>query len=328
MSLMINELVDDLYKILTTTTANNRYYSARALGFRSELEFVREFIKKRADFMTGGKFLFFEQNSAASAERKLPYITISPDSPENYVLFYNKLMNFPLCGEMFFLQHSMEINKWKRIDFEMKNESGQNIVSSIFEPDYQVYKFNGKKFSKTQINEILNLLPDKAIKSCVIKDKSVFTYLRKYSIDELSMIYADRYFIDVLLRKKANSLSDFDGIWVNGHNYVLIEMKEKDPGPKDRILNKIPKEKWFFGWDTRRLSWYLYIVQSTGLNVMYAIREVDNQKERNFIGWKYLYITDFARSAEWLSRSGGGGKSETTPAPYLKFKDLTSLINS
>jgi hypothetical protein len=54
-----------------------------------------------------------------------------------------------------------------------------------------------------------------------------------------------------------------------------MEIKEKDRA----------KSKEGFGMDTARLADMLYISDKLKLPYYYIVKEVDNQKDRNFIDW-------------------------------------------
>ena len=111
---------------------------------------------------------------------------------------------------------------------------------------------------------------------------------------------------------------DFDGITRRNNEFWLLESKEKDPGGDE--------DTQYFGWDSRRLAWYLYLQNCCGLQTIYIIRQVNNQEERQFVDWKYITLNDFAASASWLSESGGGGGSGTITAPLAAFKRLDDLF--
>jgi hypothetical protein len=110
---------------------------------------------------------------------------------------------------------------------------------------------------------------------------------------------------------------DFDGIINDNENFTVIETKEKDV-----LKVGTNRADWLFGWDSRRLSWYLYLKDQLGLNSTYIIREVDNQTERRLVAWKRISLSEFCECASWLSEHSGGGGSGTITAPYLKFNEF------
>ena len=111
---------------------------------------------------------------------------------------------------------------------------------------------------------------------------------------------------------------DFDGIIERTDQFWLVESKEKDAGGNEG--------EPYFGWDSRRLAWYLYLQNCCGLKTLYIIRQVNNQEERRFVDWKYITLDDFAVSASWLSERGGGGGSGTITAPLTAFNRLNDLF--
>jgi len=131
-------------------------------------------------------------------------------------------------------------------------------------------------------------------------------------------MYANRFFLDVLLRDRRKGMIDFDGILKRNNEFWLLESKEKDPARRGNTQ--------YFGWDSRRLAWYFYVQNCCGLKTLYIVRQVNNQEERMFVDWKYIRLNDFAASASWLSESGGGGGSGTITAPLAAFDRLDNLF--
>ena len=321
MYLLQRLITDNLYKILTTTIANTRLYRSRTLGFRSELEFVRDFIKTDQNFLSGGQFLFGKNRNENVNDRQLIYVTVSTESLERYVDFYKELKKFPLCGRLFFLQCNTTPQNWGKIDFRMKGVDNEQIIEEeILEPTFTCYEFQEDQFVVKEIEEIRDELEDKINNSsCAVrKERDIFNYLEIYSEDELAQIYTNRFFLDVLLRDKKKGMIDIDGIWFNSESYKLIELKEKDAGPRNRATTI--QDKWYFGWDSRRIAWYLFILATTGMSTIYALREVNNQTQRNFVAWKYMLLEEFARNASW-----GVDTGPTMTAPYNLFQNLETL---
>jgi hypothetical protein len=118
---------------------------------------------------------------------------------------------------------------------------------------------------------------------------------------------------------------DFDGIIIENEKYFVVETKEKDPGPSNK--ENVPPSEWFFGWDTLRMLWYMYLIKTTEINCYSVILEINNQKERKLIGWKRCELLKLCRSINYSSAiSGGVGmgttKGSTTIAPYSAFEEF------
>lgn len=312
MKLTKAQIVDAIYDILTTTVANNRFFEARARGFRSELEFENYVKSKKLNILTGGQFLFRQRNNQGF--HQLVYVTVTFESPKNYLSLYNKISQLPIVTDLFFIELE-PINKWSSCDIPVSRMGTTIKNRSIPCPTFKIFKYDSEKFVSSNVSSIQNLFPVKnSTAICSQKNKLVYNYLSDYPEDDIAEILANRYFLDVLLRNYKKGMIDFDFIIENKEGFIAVETKEKDPGGSGN--NK------YFGWDSRRLSWYLYLKQRICIDGWYVIREVNNQKQRNLVAWKYVTIDEFARAASWLSEMGGGGNSGTITVPYGLFKVL------
>jgi len=309
----MKNLVDGLHQILTTTISQKRFYFARMLGFRSELELQKYFIRKNIDFLDGGQFLFGKK---INTRNRLVYVTVSSDDKSKYTDLYQKIASFPIVEDLYFISYSPN-KDWESVDFEVKCDNKKEKIR-IPSPDFCYYKFNKNVFIKGNLNDIYNNFEVKAIKSCAQQKENKLDYLMEYSEDIIKNIYSNRFFLDVLLRDYKKGMIDFDGIINREDNLYLLESKEKDPAGQD--------DSQYFGWDSRRLSWYLYLRIFSGIKTLYVIRQVNNQTERIFVDWKYISLEDFAKSASWLSESGGGGGAGTITVPTSAFGRLDDFI--
>jgi len=306
------QIVDAIYDILTTSVANNRFFEARARGFRSELEFENYVKSKKLSILTGGQFLFRQRNNLGF--HQLVYVTVTFEDPKNYLNLYAKISQLPIVTDLFFIKLEPLI-KWSSCNIPISRKGKVIQNKSIPCPTYKILKYDSGKFIPSNVASIQNLFPVKNnITICSQKNKSAYNYLMDYPDEDIGEILANRYLIDVMLRNYRKGMIDFDFIIENESGFLAVETKEKDAGGSGN--NK------YFGWDSRRLSWYLYLKQRIGLDGWYVIREVNNQTQRNLIAWKYVTIDEFAKAASWLSEMGGGGNSGTITAPYSLFKVL------
>jgi hypothetical protein len=313
------KLVEDLHKILTSSIAQLRFYKARVTGFRSELEFSKVALEKKLNLLDGGQFLFsnIEENLP---ENFIVYITVTDDNHEKYTDFYSKLSALNVVRNLFFIKIN-DIDEWNIIKIKIKDETNRLIESDILNPSFSVLRFNSGDWVNSNLNDIEKLFVQKKRDIvCSWKTFEPFSYLNSYSVQELKKIYCNRFMLDISLGDVNKGMIDIDGILKENENYTLIETKEKDP-IKDSSQPS-DKNKWFFGWDSRRLSWYLYLKLNLGFNTWYVIREVDNQTQRNFVGWRKINIDRFCQCTSWLSERAGGGGGGTIVTPYIAFTDL------
>jgi hypothetical protein len=122
---------------------------------------------------------------------------------------------------------------------------------------------------------------------------------------------------------QGRQIIDLDGFIIKNDKIMLVEIKEKSP-----IIGKDPVNlvDWRYGWDSRRILWYLYILKKTKLSVLYNVRQIDNRIDRNFVQWDSIFIDDFLRGTSWSSSRGGGGGEDTLLAPYLFFHRLEDIL--
>ena len=309
----MKQLIIGLYTILTVTIANNRFYLARMLGCRSELELRDFFIKKKKTLLDGGQFIFMPRENL---KHRLLYITITKDEKENYIEFYKNISKIPIVSQLFFITYSSS-KHWKDCNFNARID-GKIVNIKIPQPNFTVYGFKNGKFEKSRIEKIVDNFEKKNSLSFGRQKENKLSYLSKYAIDSVESVYSNRFFLDVILREYRKGMIDFDGILKKDENYLLLESKEKDAGGNEGDK--------YFGWDSRRLPWYLYIKNVSGLETFYVIREVDNQTDRNFVDWRCISLNDFSESASWLSESGGGGNVGTITCPVGAFKSLKELL--
>jgi len=126
-------------------------------------------------------------------------------------------------------------------------------------------------------------------------------------------------FLKTILKKPVSDPYDIDIFLISiSQKYIFpVEIKEKFPGE-----NK--KEK-FFGIDAGRVMMLLRLCIPNDANAIYLIREVNRRGE--FIGWKYITLSDIIMTASWnLQRGGvgmGGQDTQTIRLPYRYFKKFS-----
>jgi hypothetical protein len=319
MPITSNRLVGDLHKILTSSIAQMRFYKARATGFRSEIEFGKLIsVRGGLNLLDGGQFLF--SNIEESPENFIVYVTVTDDSEENYTELYSKLSELSVVRKLFFVKIG-DINEWETTRITIKNEDNDLTDVDILEPTFSILRFESGSWIESNIDEIKQLFVQRNRNIiCAWKSFDPFSYLNSYSVQELKKLYCNRFLLDISLGDVNKGMIDVDGIMKEDNNFILIETKEKDP-IKDKA-NPNDTTKWFFGWDSRRFSWYLYLKLRLEIDTLYVIREVDNQTQRNFVRWKKISIDKFCECTSWLQERAGGGGGGTVEAPYTAFEDL------
>ena len=320
MSITSDVLVDNLYQILTSSIANTRFFNARSLGFRAELEYMKMIRTKGVEFLDAGQFVVSKKEVESTPENYLFYMTISDDDRDSYLDFYGKISQMPEIKKLFFIKIG-ESDEWGSQDITVKDVNNRdNTTTSITKPVLSVYRFDDGTWVDSSFDEIKEMLPRSSGPRIAKNKENRLAYLLNYDRSDLISVYCNRYVLDVELGEHNKGMMDFDLIVKENEKYVAIETKEKDPmGKRDFPTDET---KWAFGWDSRRIGWYMHLKLAINLDTRYVIREVNNQTERRFVKWKMIDMDRFRLCASWLTERAGGGGGGTISAPYNAFVDI------
>jgi len=313
-------LVDNLYKILTSSIASPRFFNARSKGFRAEIEYARKIKGAGVAFLDAGQFVVSKKGSDDPPENRIFYMTITSDKKEEYAEFYELVFKLAEVKKMFFIEVG-DVSEWGTQQITIKDDDNRNrIQTDILKPSLTVFSFEDGSWKPSNFDEIKNLIDKSSVERIAKNKENHLSYLLEYDLDELINVYCNRYVLDVELGGYNKGMMDFDLIIVEDGKYMAVETKEKDPiGKRDHPDD--PKQ-WAFGWDSRRIGWYMHLKMELGLNTRYVIREVNNQTERKFLKWKKIDMDRFRQCASWLAERAGGGGGGTISAPYKAFDDI------
>jgi len=203
----------------------------------------------------------------------------------------------------------------------------ESIKNGVFEKIYwRLYNFQNGIFVERKPDDFFSRWPGDRGRmghgtewDPVVKDK--ITKLDEKTLTELllnELFYSG--LLKSMLKKPLNDPYDVDSflISLSQQNIFPMEIKEKFPG--------ISGDDRFFGIDAGRVMMLLRICLPNDSNAIYLIRELD--KEGNFIGWKYITLTDIIMTASWNLQAGGAGmggqSTQTIRLPYKYFKSFDS----
>jgi hypothetical protein len=122
---------------------------------------------------------------------------------------------------------------------------------------------------------------------------------------------------------RGRQILDLDGFIIKNKKIILVEIKEKTPNKNKKLNEKI---HWQYGWDSRRLLWYLYLLKKINFTILYNVRQIEEREERKFLQWDSIWINDFLNGVSWSFSRGGGGGEDTLSAPYSYFKNLKTIL--
>ncbi len=339
---MINKLVDSLQKVICTATTtavdskvtNNDYFKRRVLGFKAEIEFekaIENYSGSSLRFVEGGQFISKNVSGDAGDKNFFLYSTMDFEAPDIYIEVYKKIANWDEVGELLYVKILEE--GWGTEVFKVTSNSGEKIDTNILTPKFIFYVFDKQSltFSEHATQDFTIFLNhfDKVERNpslYKLRGDDQFSYFKQYDIRTLMKIYATRYFIDYVLRQARNKyLIDLDGFILKDDQVVLVEIKEKTPITNDCENDE---SKWQYGWDSRRLLWYLYLLNKIKLPVLYNVRQIKDRENREFKQWDSLFINEFLSGTSWNNSRSGGGGGDTLLAPYLYFHRLEDVLNN
>lgn len=331
------QIIESLYKIMCSATStaidnrveNNDYFKRRVLGFKAEIEF-ESLINQQSGikFLEGGQFISKKLSGEVSQKNTFIYTTISFDEPILYKKIYKIISDWDEVEDLIYIK--VEDSNWSTESFEIKEADGNRTITNIIQPSYRFFKFDkaSEQFiaHETQnFGAVLNHFnrPTRSPSLFCLRRREQFNYFNDYDLSILKKIYANRYFLDVILRQaQGRQAIDLDGFIQKRDHIVLAEIKEKSPITNESIETK----DWQYGWDSRRILWYLYLLKKINLPVLYNVRQINNRSERLFIQWDSIFLDDFLKGISWSSSRGGGGGEDTLLAPYLFFFRLEAIL--
>ena len=327
------QIVNDLYEILTSEPQTNRFYWNKSVGFRSELEFSRKCVKENKSILDGGMFIFKKTFPQIAC-----YVTVSKDSKEDYTKFYDQISKSSITKKLFFVQ----FKGWSENDTEINVKSGTTVtfdrntlgtpkvnsnnpkdaakqkkeLKKIITPIFDYFEYStDSNWSQSKLDDIKSFLGSENMSRVGSRKENFLDYLKNYSDDEVESIYCNRFFFDVLLGDIPKGMSDIDKIIFDDGKYVIVEVKNKTPFYAENHPDDLTKSS--FGWDTRRLAWFLFLKGDTSLDVLYVVAHINDVKERKILSWKKITIGHWCNCTSW-----GGDTAGTQMVPYEQFSDF------
>ncbi|MBJ9948532.1 hypothetical protein I5729_05330 [Acinetobacter bereziniae] len=320
----MRNLLEALHSVLAKNVLGDKQYESRYKGFIGELSFQEWLSNYRgsATVFTGG-YLLPRISGNRSIEQPI-YFTVSSDNPQKYIHIYSYL-NRLSCESMYFINWN---NECSFSEWHLSKEVLDGIELRV--PNFNVFKFDpvNSNFISISLGEFLNLFPLKQYRtpSRAIPSLMTMTWQEKLSSYEYKHIldlYVQRLIFDGYIgySREHGIPSDIDAIIYSEklNTYALLEVKEKDK-------SKRPPQG--FGMDVERIADLSKLKSSTGLPIYYIVREVDNQKDRNFLSWKIIELDNFKKNLSQSTIQGGSGMGfengqyPTQICPYEHFKDL------
>lgn len=334
----MDQLILSLYTVIcsaTHTRSDNRvddndYFKRRVLGFGPELAFEDAVTQiEGASFLEGGQFISKRLSGRVDHKNDFIYTTVSSDDPALYEQVYAALARWEEVSDMWYIR--ILDAGWAEEGFNTRTVAqGPITATTILTPAYEFFKFNKstKRFERAEVQSFETVLSgfEEATRRPALyplRHREKFDYFAQFPLSLVKKVYGNRYFLDVILRKaKGRQIIDLDGFVIVGDRTAIVEIKEKAP-----ITDGSDNESdWRYGWDTRRLVWYFYLQERTGLKVVYNVHRIRERGAREFLQWDSVFLNDFFKGVTWSGVRAGGGGEDTLLAPYSFFDRLGSVI--
>ncbi|OYQ79325.1 hypothetical protein B9T11_08805 [Wohlfahrtiimonas chitiniclastica] len=296
------ELLTIFHQILSNNVLGDKQYDSRYKGFVGELAF-QEWSKNKLEskFYSGGYFMPIEVGVRSIINPV--YFTVSSEKPHEYNDIYTLLSQLP-CREMYFIQWD------KKIPFLEWQESADLLLNNVIKiPQFTVFKFDDitKNFIVSNFDIFLKnfAIKTKRTRSFPIPEnmkKDWLIKLSNFSYELLLDLYVDRLIFDAFIgySRSHGIPSDIDSIVYSTkqNKYSLLEIKEKD------LSKRAPQG---FGMDVERINDLEMLSNQTTMSIYYVVRQIDNQKNRNFLAWKSINLKNFINNLPDKTIQGGSG---------------------
>lgn len=323
-----DELIDGIHTLVSYNVIGDKQALSRYKGFRAELFFDNYVVEKYPNFKQFEGGIIISKDSIESSLINSVYISIIPKEKydDHYIEIFKHLN--PLEFKKMYLVIYSD-SDWKLLPV-MKFESEE---IKLWVPKFEIFQFNftSGAFEETsnEDTEITNFFEseERRGRNQHTIPASVKEFLKEnltqFTRNQILQIYMNRLFLDgyIGFGKKKGKPSDIDMIILNDkEEFRLVEIKEKD-------LPKFAKKG--FGLDIPRLKDLLHISKTINLEYFLIIRHINNQNDRELLGWKYITVKGFADDVknDQAVMGGTGMRMSNSDNPTLicsisKFRDL------
>ena len=321
------QIIEDIHQLVSHNVIGDIQLMNRYKGFRGEL-FLNELFKTKEDreLYEGGIIISTNESGASSLDDAV-YINIVDKKVynDNYIEIFRLLSTLEFKSMYLIVYNTNQL-----INTDVMIYDDETIAFNVPEMIVNLYDLETNSFSEvndgivTLTNEYENQ-PIRKKNSYPIKEDSknwLVNELSTFDENELYQLFMSRLILDgyIGFSKVKGKPSDIDLITKKNGQYSLIEVKEKD----------VPKKaKKGFGLDVPRIQDFDRISKATGLPYYLIVREIDNQTNRNLLGWKYINITDFIEDIKNEAEVEGGtgmrstySSNPTLICSYEKFQDI------
>jgi len=296
-------IAEHLYRLLSYNVGGDKQMHSRWIGFRGELDAIgllsgRDDVKR---LLSGGVFLPTVQKSEALDNPVYFTIIGTSEILESYVPLYHAVSQIG-CKALYLITYddSVLFENWSSGDimncgvhlpmpkmslYQYAGDDGFEICDQELSVLYNEYQKSRRSGPRTQI---------------AFKDYPMNSLLDDFEGRALQTLYVERLIFDGLLGYGVyrGIPADIDSVILNGDGeMILVKIKEKDRSKRSPIG---------FGMDVKRRDSLMAMQRLTGLPLWYLVREVNNQSDREFVGWHGISIDRFAHKTQHAAIVEGG----------------------
>ncbi|EKO3962960.1 hypothetical protein KW503_08175 [Vibrio fluvialis] len=318
------------YNVIGSVQYNNRYN-----GFNGELHFSQWFRQnKKSKTYPGG--LFVPLSDTDNSFEDSIYILTAPFGDDSYITEQlKKASPLSVRGQYLVRYDATEaLSNWLTLAIPKLD----GFVHVPYPSSLQIQKYddNSDSFIQITIEEFWSStgLRSAFTTKALIPDQMRNFYLDKfdqYDYADILDLYVNRFVLDGLcavhgvnqeFQRGAPLDIDCFALGKTGQ-WIILEIKEKN-------LSR----NGCFGMDIRRIDSLIKLQNSFSTSAFYVVRHIDNQEDRNFLGWKVIDMETFDRMASNRRVEGGHGmrgENTSNPTRLCKvnyFKELKSELTS
>jgi len=323
-----NQLISGIHTLVSNNVIGPKELQSRYKGFKGEL-YLDNFIKEKyPKFKTlDGGIIVSKDSNQSSLDNSIYFtITNNQESIDDYIKIYERLSKIGFI-KMFIVFY--EDNNWvQKPVMKFPDETINLLIPDTVIKEFDIIKnqfIDTDNKIETITDFFINREPRGRNKESIGNEHLELLHknLNIFERSQLLKIYMDRLFLDgyIGFSKERGKPSDIDMILERPDGkFVLIEVKEKD----------LPRGgKIGFGLDVPRLKDFIRIQESSITKYILIVRHVNNQTERELVGWKYIPITTFRNDVVnqrtvigGTGMRGGNSINETLICSLDLFKDF------
>ena len=301
-------LLSWMHELLVHNVLGDKQYNNRYNGFNGELHFMKWFRSdKGCPTAPGG--MFIPSSKTDDSFRDALYIL--PASLDEQDFIYEQLrFAARLASKGVFLirfNANEPLKDWAKL--LVCSSHGQAPV--YYPSSLKIYRLrcesdDFEEISLAKFSSLSGFRPSFS-KKARVPEKLKLHFIEKlgrHEYRDIVDLYVSRFALDVLCSTK-----NPQGIPQRGAplDIDLFSYSKKDEWSIIEVKEKNLSQNGCFGMDIRRINSLFKLCKCFSAPAYYFVRHINNQTERNFVGWKAISMRKFDREASGNNVRGGTG---------------------